>query len=88
MINLVGLILLLMEGKYLDSFYAFILFLVSLGITLLLTRYIEKNVYKVEQKKYAIVMVSDKGPGTLSHTYRYKNRSAFSHFCFCIIVIY
>ena len=61
MMNLVGLILLLMDGKYLDAFNIFILFLVSLGITLLLTRYIEKNAYKAEQKNYAIVTVSDKG---------------------------
>lgn len=57
---LFGIISFLIIEKYSDAINSFILLLVSLGISLLLTRYIEKNAYKVEQKNYGVVTVSNK----------------------------
>lgn len=44
---LIGVILFLIIGKYSDAVDTFILLVVSLGITLLLTSYIEKNAYRI-----------------------------------------
>ncbi len=57
---LIGVISFLIIGKYSDAVDSLILLVVSLGINLLLTKYIEKNAYKVNQKDYAVVTVSNK----------------------------
>ncbi|NMD71587.1 hypothetical protein HHO41_14890 [Bacillus sp. DNRA2] len=59
-IFLIGVISFLIIGKYSDSVNTFILLVVSLGITLLLTSYIEKNAYRIKQKDYGVVTVSNK----------------------------
>ena len=53
------LILLFLDGSYSDTLGIFTILLVTLIVTFLLTKYIEKVAYKVYQKNYAVVIVSN-----------------------------
>jgi hypothetical protein len=53
------LVLLFLDGSYSDTLGTFIILFVTLIVTFLLTKYIEKVAYKVQQRNYAVVIVSN-----------------------------
>ena len=59
-LDLFGLILLFIDGTYSDAVYVVLLFLGTVVVTWLLTIYIEKTAYRVNQKQYQVVMISEK----------------------------
>lgn len=53
------LILLFLDGSYSETLGTFTILFVTMIVTFLLTKYIEKVAYKVHQKHYAVVIVSN-----------------------------